>query len=72
MPELVVENIHLKYGAVEVLGLGHLHARHPSQLSGGQQQRVAIARSLAYDPAVLLDEPPGIVIVMPHGAVGDR
>ncbi|MFJ1294375.1 ABC transporter ATP-binding protein, partial [Paracoccus yeei] len=44
-----------KVGEVlEVLGLGHLHARFPSQLSGGQQQRVAIARSLAYDPPVLL------------------
>jgi sn-glycerol 3-phosphate transport system ATP-binding protein len=43
---------------VELLGLGALLDRRPSQLSGGQQQRVALGRALvAETPVCLMDEP---------------
>ena len=46
--------------ALDMVRLAGMDDRRPSQLSGGQQQRVALARSLIFEPKlILMNEPLG-------------
>jgi ABC-type Fe3+/spermidine/putrescine transport system ATPase subunit len=54
----VAERVRRAKEMLDLVQLGELAARLPSEISGGQAQRVALARALAPSPEVLLlDEP---------------